>query len=63
MNDVMCPWCEADLVLEVAEEQDGQTCPECLTAWSYVDEPEFELAAGRLGLSTSEPPRPRRSRR
>jgi Zn-finger nucleic acid-binding protein len=45
VKDVMCPWCEADLVLEAAEERDGQTCPECLTAWSYVDEREFELAA------------------
>ncbi len=45
MNDVTCPWCEADLVLEATGEQDGQTCPECLTAWSYVDERGFELAA------------------
>ena len=22
MNDVMCPWCEADLVLEVVDEQE-----------------------------------------
>ena len=41
MNDTTCPWCEADLVLRVAE--DEQTCAECGTTWLYEDEPEVEL--------------------
>lgn len=41
MNDTSCPWCEADLVLRVID--DEQTCPECGTTWSYEDEHAVEL--------------------
>jgi Zn-finger nucleic acid-binding protein len=42
MSDMSCPWCEADLVLRVVD--DEQTCPECGTTWSYEDEAaEIEL--------------------
>ena len=41
MNDTTCPWCETDLVLRLAA--DEQTCPECGTTWSY-EEQEEELA-------------------
>ena len=42
MNDSQCPWCEAELMLRVVD--DEQTCPECLTRWSYEDETDVELA-------------------
>jgi len=45
MTDPTCPWCEAELVLEAADAHGGQTCAECMTTWSYVDEPAFELPA------------------
>lgn len=41
MNDMTCPWCEAELALRIVA--DEQTCPECGTAWVYEDEPEEEL--------------------
>jgi transposase-like protein len=41
MNDMSCPWCEADLVLRVIS--DEQTCAECGTSWSYEDETADEL--------------------
>jgi hypothetical protein len=40
MNEVCCPWCEADLVLHVVG--DEQTCAECGTTWSYEDEDESQ---------------------
>jgi ribosomal protein L37AE/L43A len=42
VNDITCPWCEAELVLRVAT--DEQSCPECGTTWSYEDEDVEELA-------------------
>jgi uncharacterized Zn finger protein (UPF0148 family) len=42
MNDMTCPWCETELVLRRAG--DEQTCPECGTKWSYEEEQEEELA-------------------
>ncbi len=42
MNDVACPWCEAELVLKVVG--DEQTCDECGTTWSYEDEERSDLA-------------------
>ena len=47
MTDPCCPWCAAELVLEAADAAE-QTCPECLTTWSYYDEeasPDLALAA------------------
>jgi ribosomal protein L37AE/L43A len=41
MNDMSCPWCEADLVLRVIS--DEQTCAECGTSWSFEDETAEEL--------------------
>jgi len=41
MNDINCPWCEADLALHVVS--DEQTCSQCGTRWSYEDEPADEL--------------------
>jgi len=42
MNDMTCPWCETELVLRRAG--DEQTCPECGTKWTYEEEQEEELA-------------------
>ena len=41
-----CPWCEATLLVElrVVTDDDSQTCPECLTTWTFEDEPVYELA-------------------
>jgi predicted RNA-binding Zn-ribbon protein involved in translation (DUF1610 family) len=41
MNEMSCPWCEADIVLRVVA--DEQSCPECGTTWTYEDEPAVEL--------------------
>jgi hypothetical protein len=38
MAHVVCPWCEADLILAVGDTDNGE-CPECLTRWSYEDAP------------------------
>ena len=44
--DQSCPWCEAKLSVElrVVTDDDSQTCPECLTTWTFEDEPVYELA-------------------
>jgi hypothetical protein len=45
VSDVSCPWCEAELELQVAA-ADEQNCPECHTTWRYDEEPvELALAA------------------
>jgi predicted RNA-binding Zn-ribbon protein involved in translation (DUF1610 family) len=41
MNEMSCPWCEADIVLRVVA--DEQSCPECGTTWTYEDEPAVML--------------------
>src|SRR3954471_14291128 len=41
MNDINCPWCEADLALHFAG--DEQTCSQCATRWSYEEEQVDEL--------------------
>ena len=41
MNDVSCPWCEAELVLRLVG--DDQTCAECGTTWSYEDDEMVQL--------------------
>ncbi len=44
MSDSTCPWCEAELVLEAAA--DEQRCADCHTTWRYEDDPvELALAA------------------
>ncbi len=45
MIDIECPWCETRLELPQEPLVDRQTCPECLTSWSYEPAPEHELAA------------------
>jgi len=42
MNDLVCPWCETELVLRLIGEE--QTCLECGTTWSYDEDAEAELA-------------------
>jgi hypothetical protein len=37
MNDLTCPWCESGLEQLASQEQQ---CPECLTTWTYEEEPE-----------------------
>ena len=46
MVEQTCPWCEAKLKVElrVVTEDAYQTCAECLTTWSFEDEPVYELA-------------------
>ena len=41
-----CPWCEAKLKVElrVVTDEDVNTCSECLTTWSFEDEPDVVLA-------------------
>ncbi|HUG47446.1 MAG TPA: hypothetical protein VMP67_03435 [Candidatus Limnocylindria bacterium] len=48
MQDMECPWCEERLTLPDDADQHEQTCPYCLTRWSYVtvaEEAELALAA------------------
>ncbi len=45
MIEMPCPWCAAELRVAFDRQTDEQTCPECLTRWSYEDAPaEAELA-------------------
>jgi hypothetical protein len=41
MNDMSCPWCEADFWPRAVG--DEQTCSECGTTWSYEDEAADDL--------------------
>lgn len=41
MTGITCPWCELEFALAVTN--DEQTCPECLTTWSYEAEGEAEV--------------------
>jgi hypothetical protein len=45
MAQQTCPWCEASIKVElrVVTDDDAQTCPECLTTWSFDEEPQVEL--------------------
>ena len=47
MVELDCPWCEETLVIPFDEQKSAETCPECLTTWSYVttEAPEVALAA------------------
>jgi hypothetical protein len=49
MANTKCPWCEAEITLELDERSSGQTCSECLTSWSYIEtdasDQELALAA------------------
>jgi hypothetical protein len=45
MFDLSCPWCETDLGVTLEVEGEEQTCPECLTTWSYEQSTEVALAA------------------
>ena len=42
MNDLTCPWCEANLEI-AAQEAAEQQCPECLTTWCYEEEADVDL--------------------
>jgi hypothetical protein len=44
VSDDRCPWCDADLAVEHTMQRAEQTCAECLTSWTYVDDAESELA-------------------
>jgi hypothetical protein len=45
MVELICPWCECDLLVG-AQPRDEEQCPECLTTWRYEeDEVELALAA------------------
>jgi predicted Zn finger-like uncharacterized protein len=41
-----CPWCEAAFRVElhVVTDDESGNCPECLTTWTYEEEPVLELA-------------------
>jgi hypothetical protein len=45
MVNLNCPWCEEQLLLELEPVADEQTCPACLTTWSYVEEQQSALPA------------------
>ena len=45
MVDVSCPWCEEELGVPLDVQANEQTCPECLTTWSYEQAAEVALAA------------------
>lgn len=48
MVEVSCPWCKAPLALSLAEQDQEQSCPECLTTWTYevsANEAAVPLAA------------------
>jgi len=45
MIDLSCPWCEAQLGVPLEVEADEQTCPECLTTWTYELSMDIALAA------------------
>ena len=37
MAQLICPWCETEMMLAVVETDAGE-CPECLTRWSFEDD-------------------------
>jgi hypothetical protein len=45
MVEIRCPWCEEGLPLDIEPVEMVQSCPSCLTTWSYVDEPATGMAA------------------
>lgn len=45
MFDLSCPWCETELRAPLDVEAEEQTCPECLTSWTYEQTAEVALAA------------------
>lgn len=47
MVQLSCPWCEEVFEARFDADAAQQTCPECLTTWSYeaAEESEFALAA------------------
>jgi Zn-finger nucleic acid-binding protein len=45
MAETSCPWCEAELLVGPDVEAEEQTCPECLTSWSYEERTDVALAA------------------
>ncbi|HUP83339.1 MAG TPA: hypothetical protein VM284_04020 [Candidatus Limnocylindria bacterium] len=46
MVEQNCPWCEAPLRVElhVVTDDEAGACPECLTTWTYENDPVYELA-------------------
>lgn len=42
--NIVCPWCEVELELDVDELSAEQTCSSCLTSWSYAEVERDELA-------------------
>jgi sarcosine oxidase delta subunit len=45
MVEITCPWCEQELSVEFEAESAGQTCPHCLTSWTFEESAELALAA------------------
>jgi len=45
MTNLSCPWCDELLPHELVEPADQGSCPECLTSWTYVEEPPTGIAA------------------
>jgi phage FluMu protein Com len=36
MIEIRCPWCEEPVLVELSESVQ-QSCPECLTSWSFEE--------------------------
>jgi Zn-finger nucleic acid-binding protein len=45
VTNIVCPWCEVELELNVEEQLTEQTCTSCLTSWSYADVERDEFAS------------------
>jgi hypothetical protein len=45
MAELKCPWCEEQLPADVDPAAQEGSCPDCLTSWTYVDEPATGMAA------------------
>jgi Zn-finger nucleic acid-binding protein len=47
MVELNCPWCEVTFETRFETDANAQTCPECLTTWSYetYEEADTALAA------------------
>jgi hypothetical protein len=58
MVEIECPWCEATLMVDLSDEAAEQSCPECLTSWSFAEAPAqaaLPLAAWRSMVASSAP--------
>jgi hypothetical protein len=45
IEDIACPWCQVDLPALPPADAGEQTCPECLTSWTWLaGEPALDPA-------------------